>query len=239
MRDTLNRWPARLDVLQSASGLLLVLFIWAHMFFESSILLGKEAMYRVAKMFEGQPLLDQPHPELVTLAGTAVLLLIALHALLALRKLPADYRQYSTLRRHLRGMRHWDSTLWLVQVVTGFAMFFFAAPHLFNVILRPDLIGPYASADRIWSGRFWLVYAPLLLIVHIHAAVGIYRLAMKWGPFSAQTSGIWRGRVKLAMYCVLAFYLCLGTASLAQYLRIGAGHADSVGERYQPGLELR
>jgi succinate dehydrogenase/fumarate reductase cytochrome b subunit len=30
-----SRWPARLDLAQSASGLLLVLFMWAHMFFVS------------------------------------------------------------------------------------------------------------------------------------------------------------------------------------------------------------
>ena len=34
------------------SGEGLVLFVWMHMFFESSILLGKDAMYRVTKMFE-------------------------------------------------------------------------------------------------------------------------------------------------------------------------------------------
>ena len=39
-----SRWPARLDWLQSVSGLLLALFMWGHMFFVSSILLGKDAM---------------------------------------------------------------------------------------------------------------------------------------------------------------------------------------------------
>ena len=53
MTGKLNRWPARLDQLQSLSGLLLVVFIWGHMFFESSILLGMEAMHRVSRMFEG------------------------------------------------------------------------------------------------------------------------------------------------------------------------------------------
>ncbi|TGD74763.1 fumarate reductase cytochrome b subunit [Mangrovimicrobium sediminis] len=237
MRPSVNRWPARVDVLQSASGLLLVLFIWGHMFFESSILLGHDAMYLVAKAFEGQPLLSEPHPELVSIAGGTVLMLIALHALLALRKFPATWRQYRELHGHLGRMRHWDSTLWYVQVITGFFLFFLAAAHLSQMMLQPEDIGPYASADRIWSDHYWLLYAPLLLTVHLHAAIGVYRLAMKWGPFSAATTDRWRGRARLLMVSALAFFLCLGTASLVTYMRLGAEHAPYKGERYTPSWE--
>ena len=54
MTTKLDRGPARADILQSLTGLLLVLFVWGHMFFESSILLGKDAMYWVTRMFEGE-----------------------------------------------------------------------------------------------------------------------------------------------------------------------------------------
>ena len=43
-RRARNRWPARLDFAQSATGLILGLFMWGHMFFVSSILLGYDAM---------------------------------------------------------------------------------------------------------------------------------------------------------------------------------------------------
>ena len=69
-----------MDVLQSLSGLLLVLFVWAHMFFESSIMLGMDAMYWVSRMFEGEHLLGRPYPLLVSAAGLTVFLLIAGHA---------------------------------------------------------------------------------------------------------------------------------------------------------------
>ena len=205
MQHTLNRWPARLDLLQSLSGLLLVLFIWGHMFFESSILLGKDAMLWVTKMFEGEHLFGQPYPLLVSAAAAIVFLLIALHALLALRKFPASYRQYQRLNQHVGSIRHLDTTLWVVQVITGFLLFFLASVHLLVVMVQPDNIG-------------------------------IYRLAMKWGPFSAATSGLWRGRIKLTVYCIVAFYLCLGTASLVTYMRIGAEHAPYAGERYDPAI---
>ncbi len=37
-----SRWPARMDLAQSASGLVLGLFMWGHMFFVSSILITKD-----------------------------------------------------------------------------------------------------------------------------------------------------------------------------------------------------
>ena len=83
--NTASPLPAWLDVVQGASGLALVLFMWAHMFFVSSVLLGKDAMYWVSRMFEGEPLFGRPYPLLVSAAGVVIFLLIAGHAVLALR----------------------------------------------------------------------------------------------------------------------------------------------------------
>jgi fumarate reductase subunit C len=232
--NNINFWPARMDVLQSLTGLMLVLFIWGHMFFESSILLGNDAMYWVSKMFEGEHLLGKPYPILVSGVVAAIFVLIALHAILALRKLPGSYQQYHQFHQHMGSLRHPDTTLWYVQVITGFAMFFLASPHLYVVFVQPDNIGPYASADRVWTERFWILYALLLVCVHLHAGIGIYRLAIKWGPFSTANAKLMRGRLKLAMWCVIAFFLCLGTVTLLTYMKLGYDHADRAGERYIP-----
>jgi fumarate reductase subunit C len=230
----LSVWPARMDLLQSLTGLALVLFIWGHMFFESSILLGKDAMYWVSRMFEGEHLFGKPYPILVSAVVAAIFALIALHAILALRKFPNSYQQYHQFHRHMGAMRHGDTTLWYVQVVTGFAMFFLASAHLYVVFVQPENIGPYASADRVWSGRFWILYALLLISVQLHAGVGIYRLAMKWLPFAGAGAGSTRKRLRTAMWCIIVFFMCLGTATLLTYMKIGWEHADRVGERYVP-----
>ena len=60
-----SRWPARLDLVQSASGLFLGLFMWGHMAFVSSILISKDAMWAVTKMFEGQFLFGKSYPGIV------------------------------------------------------------------------------------------------------------------------------------------------------------------------------
>ena len=66
-RTRKSHWPARLDFVQSASGLYLGLFMWGHMAFVSTILISNDAMWWVTKMFEGQ---RQHH--LLGLVGRAV-----------------------------------------------------------------------------------------------------------------------------------------------------------------------
>ena len=58
-RTRKSHWPAKLDFVQSASGLFLGLFMWGHMAFVSTILISKDAMWWVTKMFEGQFIFGQ------------------------------------------------------------------------------------------------------------------------------------------------------------------------------------
>lgn len=223
-------WPARLDFLQSASGLVLALFMWLHMFFVASILLGNDAMWAVARFFEGYFLFGRPLPWLVSLLVAGVFALFVLHAWLALRKFPTHWRQHSAYWRHMRDMRHGDTTLWFVQVITGFGMFFLAPVHLYGMLMNPELIGPYASADRVWSGRMWPLYLVLLFLVEIHAGVGLYRLAVKWLDIDARSR---RALIRLK-WGFTVFFLALGLLTLGAYIRLGIEHAPDAGERYVP-----
>ena len=56
-----SRIPARLDFLQSGTGLILGLFMWAHMFLVGSIILGKGSFNFVAKTMELAFLSDTGH----------------------------------------------------------------------------------------------------------------------------------------------------------------------------------
>jgi succinate dehydrogenase subunit C len=231
-----SRVPARLDALQSASGLVLALFMWAHMAFVSSILLGKDAMWTVTKLFEGYYLFGRSYPGIVSIAVATVIALLVCHALLALRKFPINYRQFSVFRGHMHAMRHEDTTLWFWQVVTGFALFFLASVHLYVMLTRPERIGPFESADRVWSDHFWPLYIFLLLAVEVHGGIGLYRLAVKWGWFGTADADAMRRRLKAAKWALTAFFLVLGFATLAAYMKIGIEHADRYGERYVPAV---
>lgn len=229
-----SRWPARLDLAQSGSGLLLALFMWGHMLFVSSILLGKDAMWTVARAFEGYFIFGEARPIIVSFAVAGVMLLIGLHAVLALRKFPGNYAEFSTFRSHMRVLRHGDTTLWFWQLLTGFAMFFLAFIHLYLLLVHPERIGPYSSSDRVWSDHLWPLYIVLLFVVEIHGTVGLYRLCLKWGWPGGRDVAAMRRRLTILKWSITVFFLALGIATLAAYIKIGIAHSDHYGEPYTP-----
>lgn len=230
-----SRWPARLDLLQSASGLFLALFLVAHMFFVSSILISHEAFYTVARFFEGVYFLGKPYPWLVSCVVGGVLTILVLHAWLAMRKFPANFRQYRTFANHRRSLRHRDTGLWWIQLWTGFALFFLTTAHLYGMLSQPELIGPFESADRIWTGNLWPLYLLLLLTVEIHGSIGLYRLALKWGWLEGRDPAASRRRLRWAKTGMSVFFISLGLVTLLAYVQLGIAHADRAGERYVPG----
>jgi fumarate reductase subunit C len=229
-----NRWPARLDLAQSLTGLALGLFMWGHMFFVSTILISKDAMWTVTKMFEGYFVFGTVHPWLVSVVVAVVFGLFIAHALLALRKFPSNYGQWRLYRQHMGAMRHEDTTLWFWQVITGFALFFLASAHLMQMLLQPGLIGPYESAERVWNGRWWPIYLVMLFAVEIHGGVGLYRLAVKWGWFEGTEPAVTRARLKRFKWGLSIFFIALGLATLAAYMKIGYDIRDANAPRYTP-----
>jgi fumarate reductase subunit C len=232
-----SRWPARLDLIQGLSGLMLVLFIWGHMLLESSILISNDAMYRVARFMDGYYVFGAGYPFLITCAAGMILTIFIVHAALAMRKFPESYRSYRTFRDHMAAFRHGDTSLWWLQVWTGFSLFFLGSVHMIAMMTRPGDIGPYESADRIVSEWMWPVYALLLIAVHLHAGVGIYRLAVKWGLKVGPDPEANLHRLRLARWFIIGFFLLLGFASLGVYIAIGIHHRDHKGEHYVPSWQ--
>lgn len=233
-----TRLSAWMDIVQGLTGLFLVLFMWAHMLLVSSILLGKDAMYSVARLFEGEMIFGRAVPQLVAALAFFILIVLFVHAFLALRRFPTTANQYRSLHRLIQGLGHRDTTLWYAQVLTGFVLFFLASVHLYQLISHPGDIGPYATSDRIWSARMWPLYLIMLFVVELHAGAGIYRLIMKWGLFLDSDPKKMRSRLRKLKWLITIFFIVLGLATLAAYMKIGYEHQDSVGERYHPTTEL-
>jgi len=229
-----SRLPARLDFLQSGTGLVLALFMWFHMMFVASILLGKDAMYTITKFFEGKYVLGKSYPILVSGVVAIVFTIFIVHAALGMRKLPSSYRQYRTFRGHMKMMQHGDTSLWFWQAITGFAMFFLGSVHLYIMLSGPQNIGPFASGDRVFSGWMWPLYLVLLFAVELHGGIGLYRLCVKWGWFEGKTPAESRKKLKRAKWVITVVLVGLGLATLAAYMKIGYDHRDRVGERYAP-----
>jgi len=230
---TKSRMPARLDRWQSITGLILALFIVGHMFFTSSILLGKETMFKETKLFEGGLFLDTPAPWIVSIAAAIIFGLFIVHAGLAMRKFPYKWKEYKMLKTHAFSLGHTDTILWMVQAGTGFAMFFLGSVHLWTMMTLPEKIGPFASADRIYGDRVGWLYALLLAMVISHAMIGLYRLSVKWGIGVGSHPREGRRRNKKLMWGAILFFALLGYSALSTYWSIGYDHRSHYGERFE------
>ena len=100
-----SRVPAKLDYIQSATGLFLGLFMWGHMFFVASILVSENFMYEITRMFEGSFIFEEPKPIIVSFIVAFVFIVFIVHAGLAMRKFPANFRQWQVYRTQMKMMK--------------------------------------------------------------------------------------------------------------------------------------
>lgn len=229
-----SRLPARLDFAQSGTGLILGLFMWVHMLLVGSIILGKGVFNFVAKTMELAFLSDSGHgyPIAVFLAVSGIFTLFIVHALLGVRKFPISWKQHRIMLDQMQMMKHEDTNLWYIQVITGFIMFFAGSVHLYVMLTNPGSIDPYLSADRVISGNMWPLYLILLICVELHGTIGLYRLCMKWGWFQGKDARASRKKLKAIKNKLAIFFLSLGILALLAFAIIGIKHRDKAGERY-------
>jgi fumarate reductase subunit C len=235
-----SRLPARLDFLQSGTGLILGLFMWVHMILVGSIVLGPGMFNWVAKTMELAFLSDTGHgyPIAVFFAVSVIFTLFITHALLGMRKFPISWKQHRIMRDQMVMMKHQDTNLWYIQAVTGFIMFFAGSVHLYIMLTHPGSIDPYLSADRVVSSNMWFVYLILLICVELHGGIGLYRLCMKWGwlqPKNFKSARESRKKLKQLKNRLTIFFLSLGLLALLVFIVIGIGHRDQVGQPYNSG----
>ena len=235
-----SRVPAKLDFMQSFTGGFLALFMWGHMLFVSSILISKDFMYTITKFFEGSFIFNEGQPIIVSIIAFIVFAIFIVHAALGMRKLPGNFKQFQVIKAHSKSMNHDDTKLWFIQAFTGFVMFFLGSVHLYIIMTNSADIGPYESADRIWSEWMWPLYILLLLAVEFHGTIGLYRLCVKWGWFDGENPKATRKALKKVKWALTVFFLVLGFASLAAYMKIGMENAanGTVGQKYQPTAQV-
>ncbi len=197
------------ELISGVSGLMLALFMWGHMFFVASILVGTRGFDWLAETLE-----------ITYVAQPTVIIIFALfviHAAMASRKIPAQLRErrrfahlakelHDSERQWLAGSDastlkpHVESWLWIWQVRTGMIMLVLGSFHLILIGLDiftaqfGDRVGIEAATSmaRTAGGLVW-VYGVLLLCVEFHAGIGLYRLAIKWGGGARLSrSSLWR-----------------------------------------------
>lgn len=177
---TSHRGDLLIDLAELASGLALVGFLWTHMLFVGTVLLGPEIFNSVPKTLEAYFLAQVGIP--------FVAVLILAHMVLAGRRIPNRFRDMKVVWRHTRSLGHFDTWTWLFQVATGTAIGILAAAHIWTVVSRWD-INMEVSSGRVAQSPYFIFYILLLLFGEYHAGIGLYRQAVKWGWLNRKTVG--------------------------------------------------
>ena len=199
-----SRANAYLELALALSGAGLALFMVTHEALHLTVLFGVSVYDTLSRFMEDYYLLHAVVPPLV--------LLFLVHIYLIVRRVPTAYSEQATLLGHTRSMGHLDTWTWLVQVVTGIALFVLASIHVW-VVLADLPIESAKSGARVFGVYLWS-YIPFVVFVQMHIAVGLYRMVVKWLPLSR----MWvRGIATAWMVAAIS----LGFAILVALYRLG------------------
>ena len=190
-----------MELLELATGLLLLTFLQFHLFATSSIILGAEAFNRDSAR------MDEYYLSYVGIP--LVILAILIHGLVAMRKAPWKFQEARVFWQHSRRLAHLDTWAWGVQIVTGLIVLVLAVIHIAQV-LHTWPITAATSLARVQGGCF-THFVVLLLMAEIHAMVGLYRILVKWSwihrrKFTAILVYATIGFVGLGFLSLLFFY---------------------------------
>ena len=196
--------PSRLDIIQAITGVVLILFLWAHVFLVSSVIISPELMNAIADFFE--------RTYMAQIGGPLVLLLIVYHFLIAARKMPFRAGEFMTFWRNAKSLKHKDTWLWVVQVVTAIVILVMASIHIY-VVLSTLPITAEQSASRVQGG--WLPFFLVLLpMAELHLGIGFYRLGVKYGYITRASRRVWQRNE----YVLTGIFILIGLLTLARFM---------------------
>ncbi|RKO67660.1 succinate dehydrogenase [Desulfofundulus salinus] len=191
------------DLAELVSGLLLVGFLWTHMLFVASILLGGRTFDRLSIF------LDEYY---LSYIGIPFIIVVALvHIVTAGRRIPNKWHEQRIILRHSKMLGHTDTWIWVFQTITGMAILVLAGIHVW-MVLAGWPIRAITSAERIQS--FLWFYIVLLLVGEYHAGFGLYRQFVKWGWINRHTIGV-------VLKTITVIIVALGAVTLWAFMRLG------------------
>lgn len=192
------------DLLEAASGVVLAAFVFMH------VLAVSVGAFHFDTFDAEAALLERTY---VAPAGIAFIVFVLLaHMALAGRRIPLRLGEMRIAWRQARlmGLRAGLGTwAWLFQAVSGVAVGLLAAAHVWTVVAHGTIDAATAVA-RVSQPATLALYLLLLALALAHAAVGLYRIAVKWTPMP-------RARVRLVLNLAVLLVLAAGLAGLAAF----------------------
>lgn len=193
----------RLDFIQAISGILLILFLWAHLILVSSVIISPALMNGIAWFFEVT--------YMAQIGGPIILLLMVFHFVVAARKMPFRTGEMLTFWGHAKMLRHKDTWLWVVQIVSAIVILILASIHIYTVLGTLPITAA-KSAERVQNG--WLTfYLFLLPMAELHVSIGFYRLGVKYGYITRES----RGKFQRVEYYMAGTFIVIGLLTLLRF----------------------
>jgi len=194
---------AYLDLIELVTGVSLAGFLWAHMLFVSTILLGRDIFNGLSEFFDIY---------LLSYIGIPIVVAIGLvHFVVAGRRIPTRFQEQKIVWQHAKLLRHFDTWTWVFQAITGMAILVLAAIHVWAIAAGWP-IRAHTSAERIQA--FWWFYLILLALGEYHAGIGIYRVFVKWGKLPRKPVGF-------VLKVVTLIIVTLGLAAMWAFFKLG------------------
>jgi fumarate reductase subunit C len=196
LQKTLNKSYGKtdlyVDLAESITGIILVGFLWMHMLFVGTIYINNGVLFNT--LSEG---LDKYY--LAQIGIPATVLVILLHIFMAGRRAPMRLRDLRIAWRLTKMINHYDTWVWVGQVITALLIGIFASMHLWT-IMSTWPIEAVKSAHRVadpgvafwghFSIQYYLIFYTIFLLVgEYHAGFGLYRILVKWGWFERHKMG--------------------------------------------------
>jgi len=210
------------DLAQSISGVILIGFLWMHMLFVATIVVSPELFDALS---EG---LDKYY--LAQFGIPATILVIIIHIFLAGRRAPLRLRDLRITYRMASLMKHYDTWVWVGQVITALGVGIMASMHLWTILTHWPLraatsaarVASNGPADITWGGftfpYFIVFYVIFLIFGEYHGGFGLYRILVKWGWWERHTMG-W------VLKGITVIIVVLGLTALYTFTKIAANPA--------------
>jgi len=200
-----GKWDGAMDWIQMLSGASLILFMWCHMLLVSSVVISPAVMNSIAHFFEATGMAQ--------VGGPLIFLVFLTHFVLAARKIPFRFDGQKTVWQHAKMMRHGDTWLWVVQIVSAMIILIMGSIHIW-VVLTDLPITAAKSAARI-QGGFWAVFYLILLpLAELHVGIGFYRIAVKWGFVKDKA----RAKFKRGENILTLTFIAIGLITLVRFM---------------------
>ncbi len=212
-QQKVSRSAAAFDYWQSISGGILALIIVSQIFFEAGIIFGRDFILIRAKLLSGFYVFGRNTPYILVALGLVLLIVYGFHVLLSIRKIPKQFQQLRNFYQLLRQLKHQDSFIWFIQMITGLMLLFLFSNHIIMLLTSPTTVELTNIIDQSIEPRLFLFYLVVLISVIVHSGTGLYRIALKWGFTFNQT----RKRLKQFLWLYVVFLFILGLSSLVIY----------------------